>query len=584
MRHYCTYFDSAYAPRGLAMMASILRFTPDARFHALCLDETAHRIVRERQPAAVPIRLAELEAFDPGLAAVKPRRTLVEYYFTCTPCLPRYVLAGAPDAGMVTYLDADLFFYRSPELVFEEIGDASVAIVPHRFAPASAHREPYGLYNVAWVTWRDDAEGRRCLEDYRTDCLAWCHDRLEQGRFADQKYLDVWPDRYRGVHALAGKGMNLALWNVDSYRLSGDPNAPMVDDDPLVFMHFHGVKHLGPGTWDMRFREYAVRNNLPFLIEGIYKPYLTVLEGAFNALAGPYGLAIPGDRRFGRDRHRPADAAEPDPASSSPPVSPAAGLAQGAASAGYAVIDRATALAATEAGDEAAWHHAEVSQRQDEAYSHLLAEMRQGRVRVDLAVAATAVRATGLLAPGPLAPALLEVGCGSGYYSEVFKLLLGGQVAYRGLDYSATMIERARRRYPEEPFVRGDATALPFADASVDVVFNGVSLMHILDYPAAIAESRRVARRFCVFHTVPLVEGRPTVHLRKLAYGRPAVEVIINQDELLALFAANGLAVEKVWESIGYDLRGVIGTPTLSRTFLCAVADARSHEGRPPRS
>ena len=281
------------------MMLSILRFLPEARFHVLCLDDTAHWMVRERMLQVQAIRLAELEEFDRALAAVKPRRTMIEYYFTCTPCLPRYILSRETDADIVTYLDADLFFYRSPEEVFAVIGDASIAITPHRFSPDLADRVRYGRFNVAWVSWRRDAEGMRCLEDYRRDCLDWCHDRVEGDRFADQKYLDKWPDSYRGVCVLAGKGINLALWNVEGGTFLKTPDAYLVDGEPLVFYHFHGVKHVGPGLWDTRHAEYRVEKNLSFLIEELYNPYLNILESTFNTFAGRYGLAVPGDRRFG---------------------------------------------------------------------------------------------------------------------------------------------------------------------------------------------------------------------------------------------------------------------------------------------
>src|SRR5690606_6001917 len=154
----------------------------------------------------------------------------------------------------------------------------------------------------------------------------------------------------------------------------------------------------------------------------------------------------------------------------------------------------------------------------------LLEEARRGRPRVDFEVAARAVEATGLARPS-----ILEVGCGSGYYSEVLRLLLPRPAAYVGLDYSPSMLARARRAYPDERFLRGDARALPLADGSFDVVLSGASLMHIVEYDRAIDESVRVARGWCIFHTVPVLERRGTTLLRKRAYGEPVVEVVFNR-------------------------------------------------------
>lgn len=542
MRRYCTYCNGDYALRCVVMIESLRRHEPNAAIHALCLDETAARIIRDHAHETHVTTRAELEAFDRELAAAASNRSEIEFFFTCTPCFPRYLLARHPDTDTVTYLDADLVFYESPARIFAETGDASVAIVPHNFTPAIAARVAYGIYNVSWVMWRNDAEGRRCLDDYRADCLRWCHDRLEAGRYADQKYLDAWPRRYRGLHVIRGKGVNLAVWNADNYELRQEGGRVSVDGEPLVFFHCHAITHLGPARYELQFGEYHVRRNAAFLQTVLYQPYIARLNELFEALSGVYGLTIKGDVR--REERV------------------AAAAVGGVVSGGYEVSDRETAGVA-----ESAWLHDDVAAWQDRVYAHILDEARAGRVRIDLAVAAEAVRAAGIAAPS-----LLEVGCGSGYYAEVFRLLLGADVGYTGLDSSRAMIALARRTHPTAAFTLGDATALPFDDAAFDVVFNGASLMHILDFHKAVAEARRVARRACIFHTVPMLAQRPTVYLRKRAYGRPTAEVIFNRDELFALFAATGLVVRRQWDSVPYELEPLVGEPTLSRTILCEVA------------
>ena len=97
------------------------------------------------------------------------------------------------------------------------------------------------------------------------------------------------------------------------------------------------------------------------------------------------------------------------------------------------------------------------------------------------------------------------------------------------------MIARARARYPSAAFEVADATRLPYADGAFDIVFNGVSLMHIIDYQAAIREAARVAARYCIFHTVPVFDDHPTTFLRKYAYGAPVVEIVFGKQELMSI-------------------------------------------------
>lgn len=221
--------------------------------------------------------------------------------------------------------------------------------------------------------------------------------------------------------------------------------------------------------------------------------------------------------------------------------------------------EEARVVAASSGG----WFAGRTVARQERAYQGLIAAMKRGEPRLDFTVAAEAVAATGIATPS-----LLEVGCGSGYYSEVFATLLPGRVRYGGIDYSSAMIARARAQYPSAAFDVGDATRLPHADGAFDIVFNGVSLMHILNYQAAICEAARVAGRYCIFHTVPVFRDHGTTFLTKSAYGGPVIEVVFDKRELLALCADAGLRLEREWPGLAYDVHEVTGHHSATETYL----------------
>jgi SAM-dependent methyltransferase len=212
------------------------------------------------------------------------------------------------------------------------------------------------------------------------------------------------------------------------------------------------------------------------------------------------------------------------------------------------------------------WLAARTAARQERAYRGLIAAMKRGEPRLDLKVAAEAVTAAGLTNPR-----LLEVGCGSGYYSDVFATLLAGGVRYTGVDYSDAMIAHARARSPSTAFEVADATRLPYADGAFDIVFNGVSLMHIIDYQAAIREAARVAAGYCIFHTVPVFRDHRTTFLRKYAYGAPVVEVVFGKQELMELCRDAGLRLEREWPSIPYDVLEATGHHSTTETYLFSV-------------
>ena len=61
-------------------------------------------------------------------------------------------------------------------------------------------------------------------------------------------------------------------------------------------------------------------------------------------------------------------------------------------------------------------------------------------------------------------------------------------------DFSLGMLREGRRRQPTLPFVAGDATRLPFADASFDAVTISFGLRNVVDPDRALAEMLRVTR------------------------------------------------------------------------------------------
>jgi SAM-dependent methyltransferase len=238
------------------------------------------------------------------------------------------------------------------------------------------------------------------------------------------------------------------------------------------------------------------------------------------------------------------------------------------ASADYRVlsgIEEARSLAASSAG----WLAARTVWRQERAYRRLIAAMKRGEPRLDFKVAAEAIASAGIANPR-----VLEVGCGSGYYSEIFATLVAGGVEYTGIDYSKAMIARARAHYPSTAFEVADATKLPYADATFDIVFNGVSLMHIVDYPAAIREAARVASRYCIFHTVPVFAECRTTFLTKYAYGALVVEAVFNKQELMSICQRAELHLEHEWSCIPYDVHESTGHHSSTETYLFSKRNA----------
>lgn len=273
MYYFCTYFDKNYLDKGLALYRSLTRTCRPFTLWILCLDEETHRIFSDMQlPYMHPIPINTFEEMEPGLFRTKGTRSTIEYYFTCTPVLARHLLQNHPDIDILTYLDADLYFFQSIGPAYEEMRHGSVLIVGHRFPRNLKHLERYGVYNVGLLSFRNDKTGMACVKWWENQCLEWCYDREEGGKYADQKYLDDWQERFTRVVSLKNTGIGLAPWNIADY--SGQP---------VIMYHFAGLKEVIPGLWESGVYHYNCRLTKK-CSDTIYAPYVKELDSCKEEL------------------------------------------------------------------------------------------------------------------------------------------------------------------------------------------------------------------------------------------------------------------------------------------------------------
>lgn len=282
--HFCTYFDHRYLPRGLALYESLKKYCPAFEFWVLSLDaEGARRLSSLNLPEVHVVNIEELETFDNELRDCRKNRSLIEYYFTCTPAWLLYLLRKIDRAEIITYLDADLFFFSDPAPLYDELDKGSIGIIAHRFPPELKHLEQFGIYNVGWLSFRRDSSAKECLGWWRERCIEWCYDRPEEGKFADQKYLDDWPVRFPATVVLQHKGAGIAPWNIGDVRLSEKDGKFYADSKPLIFFHFHMLKVLRPNLYDHGLSSYGVK--LHRILKRLYVRYLKELR-KWSAVSG----------------------------------------------------------------------------------------------------------------------------------------------------------------------------------------------------------------------------------------------------------------------------------------------------------
>lgn len=274
MEHYVTLFDSVFLPSGLCLHDSLIKNAGDFTLWIVCMDRKVEQQLVKLKLSNV--RLITLESIEnERLLSVKSDRTKGEYCWTMTPFVAESVFTLVPEAKRVTYLDADLFFYDSPALFFDELerSQKKVLITEHAFAPEYAKWEELsGRFCVQFLTFTNSDEALKVMHWWQDACIDWCYARIEKDRFGDQKYLNKWPELFgNDVHVLKQRNRTLAPWNV-SFYMEQQALKP-------VFYHFHSLRLVGEKTVRL-YEGYKINKQGQLL----YHLYIQALEEKLKVL------------------------------------------------------------------------------------------------------------------------------------------------------------------------------------------------------------------------------------------------------------------------------------------------------------
>lgn len=290
--HYCTLFDTFFLSRGLTLYHSLKRTTPDFKLYIFPFDKKAEEVLRSLNLQEV-IVVSQSDFETPELLKIKSERSRGEYCWTCTPVIIDYCIRTF-SLPLCTYLDADLFFFSNANQLIDEMEGNSILITDHRYSAKYDQSKTSGKYCVQFVTFKSNELGMKVLTWWKDNCLEWCFDRFEDGKFGDQKYLDDWTTRFEGVYDLPNEGAGLAPWNIQQYELAKDEQVLAVRNIrtsrkwPIIFYHFHGLKFHSEKKIDMG--AYLLKKNV---IDSIYRLYIEQVTQQNNELLKRFGIRYP---------------------------------------------------------------------------------------------------------------------------------------------------------------------------------------------------------------------------------------------------------------------------------------------------
>ena len=252
MRNYCSLGDKKYLPQLICLIDSITsNFKHDYKVHILCLDEYTHNFLKSKYNQK-NINLYSLEQIQEDFT-IKALRYLpagqeatanavssgkdpqfVQFCWALAPCFTDWIMKNYNES--VTYVDADIIFFRDMDQFFYELGEKSIGLVRHRID----YIYTSGEFNVGIVHFENDGPGRSSLKFW---CDVMKNPRnpysLGFGTCGDQKYLEMIHSIYRKDVSIIDKNFgHLAPWNVTFHEYRDDSIFWNGIRQDLTYFHF----------------------------------------------------------------------------------------------------------------------------------------------------------------------------------------------------------------------------------------------------------------------------------------------------------------------------------------------------------
>ena len=223
----------------------------------------ADRVDGAFDPAGEPFETIEIDALGlPAGAAMPFRHAADELAYAITPFLLEHLL----DRGF----DRVLFFKREslvtgshePELTL--LRSRAIVLTPHLLEPLAGEESARelgvllaGTFNLGFLGVAEAPPARAMLRWWQERLREHCRHDVAHGLHFEQRWVDLVPGMFDGVHIQRDPGANVGHWSLPERRVEVDGDGVRVDGRPCRLVRFSGYDLDDPGAatrYDTRLR------------------------------------------------------------------------------------------------------------------------------------------------------------------------------------------------------------------------------------------------------------------------------------------------------------------------------------------
>ncbi|RUS44225.1 group 1 glycosyl transferase [Cohnella sp. AR92] len=240
----CTIIAKNYLAHARTLAQSFLQHHPSGKAFVLLTDEGEGHVNDQGEPFEwISVRDIGL----PDANALRFRYTLLEFNTAVKPFLMDYLIRQR-GADKLVYFDPDILILQRMDELFRLMDRTSIVLTPHILAPMPDDRLypsekdvlQAGVYNLGFIAVTNTPETLRMLAWWKERLLVYCLAEPENGYFVDQRWMDMAPALFEGVHIEKSPGYNAAYWNLHERAIAYEDGMFLANGKPLSFYHFSG--------------------------------------------------------------------------------------------------------------------------------------------------------------------------------------------------------------------------------------------------------------------------------------------------------------------------------------------------------
>lgn len=273
-----TICSNNYLAQAKTLGDSLFEKNPDYKFVIGLCDELSTDIDYSffEGVEIIPVSQIEIYCFD----EIIKKYNIIELNTSIKASLFKYLISKHEGLETIIYFDPDIRVFNKLDLLEKYLEKDDILITPHilnpisvdDFSPSENLFLNYGIYNLGFLALNATSQDARNLLNWWEDkTLKIGFDRVSEGLFVDQLWINLAPVFFNNVKILKEYGFNVAPWNLHERNLIKKNNEQyiMQDGSKLVFYHFSSYNYTKPELISKRYNRY----NSVVLSEEIHQLY-----------------------------------------------------------------------------------------------------------------------------------------------------------------------------------------------------------------------------------------------------------------------------------------------------------------------